>query len=531
VLVAGQPCGEASSGASAPSHSVGSRLIQNSAANFCGQAVIVGLTFLATPYITRKLGPSGYGALSLLMAYLFSFSLLNLGMNASLVKFLAELIPERRWHDVQGYFSTSFAALVTVGLVAGAAVWSLAGVIVKRCFTASGGLESSAVMALRIASIAFVLQFLCQVLSAVPAAAQRFEVLSLIRAGSESLRILGTVALLWVGRGLPALMGMVVFAVGVSTFAYAVAAKKLIPNVRLAPGWSKPHLRSLLGHSKFVLVVNASNQLVGTVDSFLIGFFLPVANVAYYGIAYALAQRLWVFLANIVSVVFPAASAFSGASDQRRFKELYLRGMKVTAMAGAFPSLALCIYGSPFLRFWLGPDYAQKGAPVLILVALGFLLNSFSFVAYQVWQSTHRVNFAARASLIYSLLNLTAFLVLIPRFGILGAAAGFLISQALFVPWFVHRTNVMLGVRWGELLMSSYLGSFASAGVAGLVCLTLLGLLHSLVSLVVAVGVGAVVYMSLSAVLVLDQRDRDAVRLLLRRWSTAIHPAAWAARS
>jgi O-antigen/teichoic acid export membrane protein len=168
---------------------------------------------------------------------------------------------------------------------------------------------------------------------------------------------------------------------------------------------------------------------------------------------------------------------------------------------------------------------------VLILVALGFLLNSFSFVAYQVWQSTHRVNFAARASLIYSLLNLTAFLVLIPRFGILGAAAGFLISQALFVPWFVHRTNVMLGVRWGELLMSSYLGSFASAGVAGLVCLTLLGLLHSLVSLVVAVGVGTVVYMSLSAVLVLDQRDRDAVRLLLRRWSTAIHPAAWAARS
>ncbi len=517
-------CNNTSTAVHALSHSVGSRLIQNSAATFCGQAVVVGITFVATPYMTRKLGPSGYGTLSLLMAYLFAFGLLNLGINTSLVKFLAELLTRGRQDEMQRYFSTSFTVLLAIGLTAGATVWGLAGVIVERCFHGEAALIPSATLALRIASVAFVLQFLCQVFSAVPAAAQRFEILSLIGNGTTVLRILGTVALLWLGRGLPSLMTVVVFAVGVSALAYGFAAKRLLPGLRLAPGWSRPHGRSLLGHSKFVIVVNASNHFVSTVDSFLIGFFLPVANVAYYGVAYSIAQRLWVFIANLVSVVFPAASAFSGESDQGRFNELYVRGMKVTAMTAAFPSLAFCVFAYPFLRFWLSQGYADRGAPVLILVTLGFLLNSFSFVASQVLQSTHRVNFAASSSLIYSLLNLASFLILIPRFGILGAAGGFLGCQVLFVPWFVHRTNSLLGVSWGRLIVSSYLGAFSCAGVASGVCWMFLGRIHSLVGLAVAGFVGLGVYVAGGAVVILDRRDREAARLLLRRWLAAVKP-------
>jgi O-antigen/teichoic acid export membrane protein len=511
--------------AGAPSHSVGSRLIQNSAANFLGQAVIVGLTLLCTPYITRKLGPSGYGALNLLMAYLFSFSLLNLGLNASLVKFLAELLPQNRAGEIQEYFSTSFTFLVAVGLLAGAAVWMLASPIVERCFKGDAGLTSSAVTALRVASVAFVLQFVCQALSAVPAAAQRFEILSLIGYGSNGLRILGTVILLWLGRGLPSLMAMVVFAVGASALGYAIADKRLLPYLRLSPGWSQPRFHSLVGHSKFVVVVNASNQLVSTADSFLLGFFLPVANIAYYGVAYALAQRLWASVANVVGVVFPAASAFSGAADRARFNELYLRGMKVAAISAVFPSFALCIFGRDFLLFWLGPDYAERGAPVLILVTLGFLLNSFSYVAYQVLQSTHRVNFAARASVIYSLLNLAAFAVFIPRFGTIGAAGAFLGSQVVFVPWFLHRTNRLLGVRWVDLFVDSYARVFAAAGLGSAVCWVCSGWVHSFLTLVLAGSLGLAVYVGTGLALVLDSRDRAASRILLQRWAGAIRAA------
>jgi len=172
-------------------HSTGSRLLQNTVSNVLGQVFIALLTLFSTPYITRKLGATQYGALSLLMTFLFAFSLLNLGINASLVKYMAELMPKGRMEDVQTYFSTSLTVLVGIGAAIGVFVCILAPLIVRSSFKGPEELTESAVLALRIASLAFILQFLTQVLSAVPTAAQRFEIVNLVRAGTEALRILG----------------------------------------------------------------------------------------------------------------------------------------------------------------------------------------------------------------------------------------------------------------------------------------------------------------------------------------------------
>ena len=112
-------------------HSTGSRLLQNTVSNVAGQIFIAVLTLFSTPYITRKLGATQYGALSLLMTYLFAFSLLNLGINASLVKYMAELMPKGRMEEVQKYFSTSLTVLVGIGILIGVFVCTLAPVIVQ----------------------------------------------------------------------------------------------------------------------------------------------------------------------------------------------------------------------------------------------------------------------------------------------------------------------------------------------------------------------------------------------------------------
>src|SRR5689334_16820105 len=184
-------------------HSTGSRLLQNTVSNVAGQVFIAVLTLFSTPYITHKLGATQYGALSLLMTYLFAFSLLNLGINASLVKYMAELMPKGRMEDVQKYFSTSLTVLVGIGVLIGVFVCILAPAIVRTGFKGPRELTESAVLALRIASVAFILQFLTQALSAVPTAVQRFEIVNLVRAGTEALRIVGTMGLLFLGRGLP----------------------------------------------------------------------------------------------------------------------------------------------------------------------------------------------------------------------------------------------------------------------------------------------------------------------------------------
>lgn len=499
-------------------HNTGSRLVQNTLTNLLGQIVVIGLTFFSTPFITRRLGAAQYGALSLLMTYLFAFSLLNLGINASLIKYLAELLPKNRLNEMQNYLSTSLTVLVGMGASLGIAVFILAAPIVHHFFKGPVGFAPSTILALRVASGAFILQFLIQVASSIPAAAQRFEFLNVVRAGSEALRIIVTVVLLLLGFGLPALMVVVLFSSLCACLAYTLISRRLVPGLHLVPGFSLVHLRSLLRHSRFVLLINLSNQLVSTADNFFIGLFLPIANVAYYAIAYTLAQRLTIFSANIISVVFPAASAFSASDKREQVKELYLRGMKVAAATMCFPAIMLCLFSHRFLFFWLGPDYAEKGATVLSLLAFGFLVNSFTYVPYQVLQATQHANTAAKGAIMYSILNVALFMLLIPRFGILGASMAFVLAQMLFVPWFVHKSNRLLGVRWRTVIVASLIRVFFATALGSLASWLCRPWIDSFVSLASVVALGLTTYLVLAGVLVLDARERSTCRFLLQRW-------------
>jgi O-antigen/teichoic acid export membrane protein len=419
---------------------------------------------------------------------------------------------------MQGYISTSLTLLVGIGVLIGLTVCVFAGPIVRSCFKGPAELLLPTTLALRIASVAFILQFLTQVMLSIPTALQRFEILNMVRAGSEAFRIAGAVVLLWLGYGLPSLMGMVLLASLSACLAYAIAAKKLLPELNIVPGFSRSHLGSLLRHSRYVVLANAGNQVVSAADVFLIGYFLPVANVAYYAIGYALAQRVSIFVNNVVSVVFPAASSFAGADQADKVRELYLRGMKLCATVGCFPVLALSIFSRPFLMYWLGSDYAREGALVLSLLAIGFLINSFSYVPYQVLQSTHHADTAAKAITAYAILNVTLFCFLIPRFGIVGAAAGFLIAQLLFVPVFIQRANQLLGLRWTAVLRVSYFQPLLAAGLAGGFCWACRSWVTSFNTLAAVVATGLIVYTLLVMLAVVDPRERAVCVFLVNRW-------------
>jgi O-antigen/teichoic acid export membrane protein len=197
--------------------------------------------------------------------------------------------------------------------------------------------------------------------------------------------------------------------------------------------------------------------------------------------------------------------------------------MKVAAAIACFPAMALTLYSRQFLLFWLGPEYANEGSVVLSLLATGFLLNSFAQVPYQVLLSTRRADLAGRGMAIYTGVVVTLFVLAIPSFGITGAAGAFLLAQLLCVPWFISRTNHLMGISWGTVLWSAYARVFASTAVAGLVCWISQSWVRSFTSLFIAIMVGGCVYVFTVASIVLDSREKADCRLLIHRWLSWFH--------
>jgi O-antigen/teichoic acid export membrane protein len=489
---------------------LGGRLVANTAANFVGQAALFALAFFATPFIVHRMGAELYGILVLLMTYTGIFTLLELGMSAGLVKYLAELLPQRRLEEAGRYFGAALTLFLGVtGAVVIPVVLS-SEYLVAEFLNLSMSVREPARLGLLIANGALVFHLLGQVFASVPIASQRFGIVNAISVGTEVLKVLGMVAVLVVGPSLPALALVLLLVAVVRFTALVITARRLVPGLSLLPRVSRPYLGAMLHFSKYVVVSTASSRLIDSVDKLVIGHFLPAAFVTFYSIPFVLAQRIGAIVRNVTTVVFPAASALSVESSSSRLKQLYVSSSKLVAAMAAFSSLALFVFSHELLLFWIGAEVAQRSAPILRLLSLGYLVNFLGRVPYSISQATGRPDIAAGFAASSAALNLALLLVLVPRYGIEGAAWGFLVTQLALTPLFVVRANRLVGVKLGSLMAAAYGPVAAALGPVLLLLWAARPLASSLVSLGAVVALGLLVYAGLVAMLVLDVRERGA---------------------
>jgi len=490
------------------SKGLGRRLVANAMANLAGQSLLLLLTFFSTPYIIRHFGAARFGALMLVLTYVEAFGLLELGINATLVKYMAELLEQRRVQDVHAYFGTALTlylagGMLIAGLVALSSQW-----VIANFMNIGEELQQHVVHAFWIASVAFLFRFVSQPASGIPIAAQRFDIANYVSVGSEIIRVLGSVAVVYFGYLLQGVLVVILVANLFSCAAYFIIAQRLIPGLSLWPRFSSGHLRSLFHFSKFILIANVSGRAVSYADNLMIGYFLPVVAVGFYTIPYGVCKRLSAFVQNLAVVVFPAASSLSATAQPQQLEELYLRGSKMVAAAVSFPALALCLFSSEFLRYWIGPEFAQQGALAMRLLTLGFLLSCLGHIPFLFLQGTGYPQIAARFAGGQAVLIVILFWIFIPRFGIAGAAAGFLIAQSIVMPWMTHCCNRLLQIGWTRVLVTTYASVVPTSVLASLACLALRSWVSSLFSLAVVVAVGLVVYLAMVVAIVFDGKER-----------------------
>lgn len=489
---------------------LGRRLVANTAANLGGQTLILLLVFWTTPYLIHHFGPDLYGVFVLLLTSVEFFSLIDLGINPSLVKYVAERLPQGRIEDINRYVGTALTLFLIAGAVIAVGLALSADWIVRHVLNVAPALHRSVVMGFWIAGVTFLFRFTGQAFSAIPIATQRFDVANAVNVGTESFRLVGSVLLVSWGYLLEGVLLVTLVATLASGAANLVIARRLIPGLSWRPRFSAGHFREIVHFSKFVVIANLSGRVVHSLDKMIVAYFLPVASVAFYAVPYALSQRLWALVGNVTAVVFPAASALSGAVSGPKLHELYVRGSKIVAAAAGFPAAALCLLSGELLQYWIGPEFSREGALVLRLLSLGFLVNCLGHVPYVMIQATGRPEVAARFAGLNGLINLVLFLLLIPPFGIVGAAAGFLGAQMIVIPWFIHRVNLALGTGWRDLVRRAYAPVLAATACGCLVVVALRPLVGSLPSLVLVGGAGLLAYLMAAAVLILDQRERSA---------------------
>jgi O-antigen/teichoic acid export membrane protein len=167
----------------------------------------------------------------------------------------------------------------------------------------------------------------------------------------------------------------------------------------------------------------------------------------------------------VTSVVFPFTSELHAQEAHEKVQELYVRSTKIlTLVTLPFAAILFALPG-PILRYWLGPDYAAQGAMTLALLGLAAYLNAVSAIPTVTALGIGRPWTPAAFALAGSAINIVANIILIPRYGINGAAFGALLPQALVVPIFVFRVNRLVRFSFWKLGSEAFLRPFACCAV------------------------------------------------------------------
>ncbi|MBI3243372.1 MAG: flippase [Chloroflexi bacterium] len=450
-------------------------VLRNSAFGMVAQLTIKALSFAFSVLVVRNLGAEAFGQYAAVMAFgaLFAF-ISDLGLGVYSVREVA------RWRDLPdgpAQANALYANVLTLRL----ALSLLAALLVTLTAWLSGR-PLVMVGAIALNACGLILYAVQGTSEAVLAGFERLD----LSAGAKVVNqlafvVVGAAALFW-GFGYYGLILATLLGVALMTFVCWRGVHAL--GVRAA-GVQAQRWPALLRASLPFGVIGFALGLSYKFDSVLLNIFRSDAETGYYNAAYNL-----IFSAAIISNVFNTAlypsltrRAVTEPESLPRVYERALRYMLLIALPIAVGGWTLADQLIPFL---FGADYAPAVPAFKIVIWVLPLMFASEFLGYVVLISGKEAR-AARAVLVSTGLNVAANLLLVPRFGFIGAAVMTVLTEAVLVGQYVWTLRpVMQKINWGNSLLRPLLAVFLMGGLVLLV--------HSLLPLLASVAVGGVTY-------------------------------------
>jgi O-antigen/teichoic acid export membrane protein len=368
------------------------------------QLAMMALNVAAGVVLARWLGPEDRGRYALLILIpQMLFVVANLGVGAASTYFAGSR--NRPPAEILG-----LALLLAATLGTGSALLFLAGLPLYGSFWSGAPLVFVVGMA-GLTPLLFARNFLARFL----AGRQRIGRMNLVNIWQALVLLLAAALLVIVlRRGLGGAIGA--FAASIIA-ALAIALAWALRESRGRVLLRSESLRPMLTYGLQAHLLVVANFLNYRFDLFLVKHFLDDTAVGHYSIAVGLAERLWILPNALATVLFPTVAALESQDAHR----LAARSARTSFAIMLAASVALALLGRPAILLLYGEEYLPSLSALFALLPGIALFPLFKILAVHA-AGRGRPLWGALPSFLVLVLNIGANLVLIPRWGIVGAA-------------------------------------------------------------------------------------------------------------
>ena len=406
------------------------KYLQNTGWIFFMKVLSMAVSFIATLFIARNLGPSNFGQLSYAISFVGIFSFVaSLGIDSVLYRELIKY-PEQK----AKFLGSAFIIKMIGGII---------GAIVVAIFAFSWAMDDVSRVLILIIAGTFIFnpfqimgyEFQAQVKSKYP---------SIISFIVTVILNVAKIAVIVSGKGviylaLTLLLESILYAVF-----YWIFYKHTLGQNIFKWRFDKAIARTLLHDSWPLIFSGAFAVIYSEIDQILIKHMIDAHAVGIYDSAVRLAE-VWYFIPNIIMVsLFPAIINAKIVSDEIYTKRLKKLSLLLIGLAGAIalattilaPFMISILYGSAFI-----------GGVVILQIYIWSLVGSFlgSLVGnYLIAENYRKVSLLV--NVIPVAVNVILDIIWIPKYGIIGPAFATLIAYSLspIILIFFKKTRVKI---------------------------------------------------------------------------------------
>lgn len=442
-------------------------------ANAAGSGWALLVSLAAVPFYIRFLGIEAYGVIGVFLSLTAIFSLLDLGLRATLNRRLAQLsVQPDTAREMRDLLRTLEIIYWGIGIAIGLSVALMAPIVAAYWIKPQQISIDTAGRALTMIGFVIACQWPLALYSGGMMGLQRQVALNVTASIFATVRSLGAVLVLW--QIAPTLDALFAWFIITSLTETLVTAALLWHGLPAAPARARFQWKQLAGLWRFAAGMTGISMLaviLTQLDKVILSSALTLEAFGYYTLAWRVAAALYSLSGPINTAFFPRFSQLAVSGDQRELARLYHRGCQLTSAVLLPVAVVLALYAHDFLYLWTTDSrIAVQSGAVLSVLAVGTALNGLMGLPAVL-------QFAHGWTRLVFIFNSVAVLVLAPmiylmsvRYGGVGAAWVWLtlnLAYVLLMLRIMHR-KLLPGELRGWFIVDTGGPLVAALAVAGL---------------------------------------------------------------
>jgi O-antigen/teichoic acid export membrane protein len=409
------------------------RLVESIFFNYFGTIAAALGPLLALPIYVSVLGAAKWGMMSVVLTVVMLLIMMDGGLSQVLLREFALRARQYGHHSSQlrALWKSCRALYCILAVVSGSILAVSSTWIASHWLNLGPEIDhDEATHILVLSGLLVAIQLFAALPRSLLLALDLYRPLNISIALAHIFRFGGGVLVVWSTRSLQwLLLWYLTVTLSEGAFRFALVRRSIdVRGDRERASWSEIKRLGPGGAAMSLAVVLSG--LATQTDKLILSRMVAVDQVGIYAIASNVALGLLSLTYPLVQAVFP--SLLSIHEDRRRTRKIFLRWLIVATMCAALVMALYVKLGEAVLNLWLrNGDIASAVYPILFVLLIGTLLNVIYQVGYVGWmlEANYRMPMIVSASSVA--LTLLVAPTLVRHYGIAGAAAGWLLINAL----------------------------------------------------------------------------------------------------